>query len=272
MVKMRKILGSLMMLLLAIGVFVPVAADGAEEVVSDQAILFTGNEKKELQTQAKKLEEKTGWEIFIVTTDEYYGKSTMELADDYFDERTGEEDSGFVIYIDMDVRELYFSTAGDCLNYYNDERVESILDEGYYYVSDGEYAECVEAMLEEAEHYYKKGIPDNQRIYDTETGTYSAPYRRLTLGEVATSLVAGSVIAAVIILSVIGKYRWEISNYHYDYQKYGKLDLKVQTDQFVNQTVSRRRIPRSTSSGGGSRSSVHRSSSGRSHGGGGRRF
>lgn len=272
MVKMKqRLLTFGMCLFLALVTYIPVSAE--EQMVFDQAGLLTESEITDLEGMVEEFEEKSGWEIFIVTNSEYTGKSTTAYADNFFDERTDVEDSGFVLLIDMYFREIYISTAGETIPCFNDARIEEILDEGYYYVSDGYYAECFEAMLDEAEHYYKKGIPDNQAIYDTDTGktTY---YRKVTIGEILASLAVGVGVALIIFLGVTGKYRLKFGTYKYDYRKYGKLDLTYHDDQFINQTVTTRRIPRNTSSGGGggSRSSSHRSSSGRSHGGGGRRF
>lgn len=273
MVKMKQRLLTLgMCLFMALATYIPLSAE--DQVVFDQADLMAVDETKTLAQQAKEFEEKSGWEVFIVTKDDYDGRSAMEYADDFFDERTDVSDSGFVLLIDMYIREIYVSTAGDAIPCFNDERIEYILDEGYYYVADGEYADGFEAMLDEAEYYFDKGIPDNQEIYDTETGK-STYYRKLTFGEVLASLAVGVGVALIIFLGVMGKYRLKFGTYKYDYRKYGKLDLKYHDDQFMNQTVTTRRIPRNTSSGGGgggSRSSSHRSSSGRSHGGGGRRF
>lgn len=280
MVKIRKsLVSAVLAFLMLVAARIPVFAE--DQVVFDQMGMFTREQLQELESYGLELEEKTGWEVFLVTKDTFDGRTTREYADDFFDERTTVEDSGIVLLLDMYVREIYISTAGEAQWYLNDSRIETVLDAGYDYISDGSYTEGLKAMLDETENYYDKGIPDNQELYNEDTGE-SVYYRKLTVGEIIATVIAAVVPALIIWAAVNGSYRKKISKYVYDYRKNAKLDLIYHNDQFINKTVHTRRIPKSTGSGGGGggsshrssshRSSSHRSSSGRSHGGGGRRF
>lgn len=252
------------------------SAGMAENYVFDYAGLMSEDEITALEMQIAAMKEKTGWDIFAVTTDYAEGKSAVAYADDFYDERTAEDSDGILVLIDMDNREIYISTCGNAIRYLTDARIERVLDDGFYYVSNGEYASCLSAMLSTSEYYYDAGIQESQYNYDVETGAVSE-YRTLTWMEVVPVFFLAVVVGLVIFFSVKKSYSMKGGRYEYPYMKYGKLDITDHQDQFLRTHTTHHRIQTSSSSGGSSRSSsgrssTHRSSSGRSHGGGGRRF
>lgn len=249
---------------------------GTESYVFDYAGLMSADEIADLEMQIADMKEKTGWDIFAVTTDYAEGKSTVAYADDFYDERTNEDSDGILVLIDMDNREIYVSTCGNAIRYLTDARIERILDDGFYYVSNGEYASCLSAMLSTSEYYYDAGIQESQYNYDVETGAVSE-YRTLTWVEVVPVFILAVAVGLIIYFAVVKSYSLKGGRYEYPYTKYGKLDLTAHEDQFLRAHTTHHRIQTSSSSGGSSssssgRSSTHRSSSGRSHGGGGRKF
>lgn len=249
--------------------------DALESYVYDNAGLMSQDEISDLEMQIADMKEKTNWNIFAVTTDYAEGKSSMAYADDFYDERTDEDSDGILVLIDMDNREIYISTCGKAIRYLTDARIERILDDGFYYVSNGDYASCLSAMLSTAEYYYDAGIQENQYNYDVETGAVSE-YRVLTWMEVVPVIFLSVIVGLAIFFGVKRSYKMKGRRYEYPYMKYGKLDLTEHEDRFIRQHTTHQRIQTESSSGGGrsssGRSSTHSSSSGRSHGGGGRKF
>ena len=251
---------------------------GAVPSVYDEAGLLTEDERVALMEQVTALCEKTGWDIFAVTTANAGGKSAMAYADDFYDARTEEDSDGVLALIDMDNREIYLSTCGDAIRYLEDTRIEAILDDAYYYVADGDYAGCLSAMIYGVEYYYDKGVHQDQYNYDVETGAVSE-YRTLTWMEVVPVALLSAGVGIGIYLIVLSRYSIKGTTADsYPYTRYGKVDLTDFDDRFMHQTVTHHRIQTDNGGGGrssggsGHRSSVHRSSSGRSHGGGGRKF
>lgn len=248
-----------------------------ESYVFDDAGLLSNEEISELDKQIAAMKEKTDWDIFAVTVNDTEGKSAMAYADDFYDERTAEDSDGILVLIDMDNREIYISTCGKAIRYLTDARIERVLDDGYYYVSNEEYASCLSAMLSSAETYFDAGIPEDQYNYDVETGAISE-YRTLTWMEVIPVLLLAVGVGVAIYFIVVRSYSMKGGRYDYPYMKYGKVDLTDQEDRFIREHTTHQRIQTSSSSSGrrssssGGRSSTHRSSSGRRHGGGGRRF
>ena len=279
---MMKKVNKLWMLLWLCMVWMMTMSVSAEEYhIYDHADLLTVQEEEYLENLVTEREEQWDMNFLMVTTDDADGKSAMEYADDFYDAQFPEEseEDGILCLIDMDNREIYLSTSGTAIRYLTDSRIESILDEAYEYVVEGDYYGTFVTFIEETEGYLIKGIPSDQYNYDVDTGEiddYQEPMR-LTLGEFLFAFVAALIPAGVTIGIIKAKYQLKFEDFHYDAYTDSDVQLSVKSDRLVNTFVTHRRIPKNDghsggSGGGGSRSSVHRSSSGRSHGGGGRKF
>ncbi len=256
-----------------IGMPVSIQAEPTQNVYDD-ALLLSEEEAATLSEEIDALEEKTGWVIFAVSTEDAQGKSAMAYGDDFFDNNTAEDASGVVFLIDMDNREVWISTCGEAIRYLTDKKLDNMLDNCYGYVSEAEYFSCFEAMVNDVEYYYDCGIEEGQQNYDVETGAVSR-YHGISLMETGVALLLAVGAGILFFGFIVGKYRLKFNTDTYDFRRYGKLNLTNQVDHLVNVTHTQRRIQSSSGGGGGSssgRSSTHRSSSGRSHGGSGRKF
>lgn len=246
-------------------------------VVFDDAKLMQDEEIEALEKQITNLKDKTGWEILAVTTADAKGKTAMAYADDFYDERTAERADGFLVLIDMDNREIYISTQGKAIRYLTDERTERVLDAGYSYISNGDYASGLSSMIGKVERYYEDGIPKNQYNYDVETGAVSK-YHTLTWMEILPVFLLSAGVGLAIYIGVKKSYRLKGGRYEYPYMKYGEMNLIEKEDRFLRAHTTHQRIQTDSGRSGGNhgsgsgRSSTHHSSSGHSHGGGGRKF
>ena len=243
--------------------------------VYDDAGLLTDSERQALDEKITSLSEETGWNIYAVTTEDARGKTAMAYADDFFDEHSPDQEDGVALLIDMDNREIVLSTCGIAIRYLTDARIDAILDDAYNDVSAGDYADCLNTMLDGVARYYDAGIPSGQYNYDTETGRVSV-YRSIEPMELVIAIILAVGSGVSVYLFVAARYRLKFETYHYPSRENSDVSLKVREDRFINQTTTHRRIQTETSGGGGGhssgRSSTHTSSSGRSHGGGSRRF
>ncbi|MCI8501704.1 MAG: TPM domain-containing protein [Oscillospiraceae bacterium] len=260
-------------LLLILGTLNAAAAE--TRVVDDAGLLSTGEIEKLEGRIASLRQAYPGMDFVFVTTGDAQGKGTQAYADDYFDENgygAGGDDSGILFLIDMDNRNLGISTHADGIRYFTDERIESLLDDAYEFISDGDYYGTANAFLDGAKRYMEAGIPGNQYNYDTETGRTDR-YKSLTVLEIAVSLLIAAAVGAVCCIIVLVRYRGKAGKNSYPFREKSEMRLTRSEDIFLRQTVTTRRISTSSSGGGGSgRSSTHTSSSGRTHGGGTRRF
>ena len=277
----RKLLPFLLILLL-----LPAAALADAQVI-DHANLFSDAEVTEMEAIIARIEQEHQVDMVVLTTydtpDDYSESMWLvrNYADDFYDRGgygMGADFSGMLILLDMNNRVMWLSTGGVMMEYINDSREGSILDQAYTYLSMGNYGSAMKSALSRVEYYMDKGREEGTFLYDEVTGQrLSGIYNALTTTEQGVALLAGIAVAFMVYMSVGGSYSLKGSTYSYDRGSNAAVSFTRDDEVFVRQFT--RRTPRSTgSSSGGSAggrsggSGVHRSSSGRSHGGGGRRF
>lgn len=273
-------LALLFVLLLAFGM----GADAREKAdVFDNAGLFSAYERSSIRELAKELSDEYEINVVVLTADDTYGNSSRDYMEDFYEEE-GYIDNGarggIVFIIDMDNRELNLVTSGDAIYYITDEREESIYDAGISYASVGDYGNAMYAMLQSAQQYFERGIPDRQYVYDEETGRV-VRHRAVSAGEAVISAALAALAAFICCFTV---YRGYGTIKPYEYSLDGNADFRLngRVDTLVNQFETVRRIQEPRPPGGGGRSSggshpgrttVHHSSGGHSYGGGhGRKF
>lgn len=243
--------------------------------LTDQAGLFTEEEASEIERQIAALEEKTGWDIMAVTTDDAGGKGATDYMETWFDDYTGKDD-GIICGIDMDNREIVIRAFGECRFYITDNRTDKVLDAGYEGVSDEKYGEGMKGMLREVETAYREENPENNRLYDEDTGevtNYRKDRWKITKMELLIAAIAALAAGAITAMAVIGKYRLQFGGYKYSIEKNGSVRLRKEEDHFVNQFVTHRHIERDDpDDGDGGISTIHTGAGGRSSSGGSRKF
>lgn len=280
----RKYQGMLLALLLscvvAIGSGFSVNAEtksGGNSQLTDQAGLLTESEADKVEEMIEELEDKTGWDIMAVTTDDAKGMDAEYYAEKWFDDYTTSDD-GIVCLIDMDNGEIQYKIFGEAIYYLTDTRYNNILDYAYECVSDEDYYGTFREMLEGADYYYEQGIPSNQYTYDEDTHeveSYAKAHRKVTPMEALLAVVIALAAGGITVGGIIGSYRLKFGGYKYSIEKNGSVNLRKKEDAFVNQFVTHRHIPKSNGSSGGSssgKSTVHTGAGGRKSGGGGRKF
>ncbi len=288
---MKKVFSLLISALLFAGLF-SVNAFAYDIKLDDAAGLFSDDDIDAITKISDAFGLASDYSVAAVTTDYAEGKTAKEYAEDYYDSLIfdkGWSENGFLILIDMDNRELYFSTAGECTLTYSDYDVESILDSGYEYISDGYYADCVVAMLEHAENIYynysggnyyipdtddysygdsefSDGLvlydgewyevsPDGEWIYAGEYDDYNSSGSQggFELGNILIYIVIGLVIAAVSVFAVKSNYKNIGKGDEFNADDI-TLDLSHSTDNIISRNVVTTRIPRNNNNRPGGRS------------------
>lgn len=252
--------------------------DGGNLVlVDDGANLLSEDIERELLELAGELSADTGYQFMVITADDAGGRQAREYAEDYYMDHSVILD-GAVYLIDMDNREIYIATSGQMRYYLTDSRVDRLLDDAFDCVSEGDYGEAFREMLEGTKDYLSRGIPDGTRLVDADTGEVTV-YRRpksVTALEAVMAVLAGLACGGALYAGIAARYRMKGGRGVSQSQNRSSLELTVSNDRFVNQFVTRRRIPKSpppgSGGGGGHSSTVHTGSGGNSFGGGGRKF
>lgn len=239
----------------------------ATEKVYDFADLFTQEEETTIYEKVTSFINNTNLDLAILTLNNNPKETTKEIADDFFDYNDFKED-GLAIVIDMENREFYISTSGKAILYYDDYRIESMLDNAYY-LTDSLYKDAITSTISDSEYYYNQGII-NADYEITKDGVVVRKTPWITL--IIISLIPTIIITLQLALR---NKKIKLATTADEYLEGNKINITKREDQFVNSHTSSIYIPPSESSGGSSgRSggSFHSGSSGRSHGGGGRKF
>lgn len=245
--------------------------------VYDEAGMFSDDEVTELTAAVDEAEDKTGWDLMLLTVNDASVISTQDYAEEKFNEYA-QSDDGIAFVLDMNARIFYIATAGETYEYIVDTHLNKMLDQATEYAKSGNYDQAMMSMLKDTVTYYQEGKPDNLTIYDEENGIYynagessSEPY--LSGVEFLVAALIGAAVCLGFCLFITGKYRLKFGRYHYSAREHGTVDLHRKEDHFVRQFITRRKIPKNDPpSNGGGTSSVHQGADGRSFGGGGRGF
>ncbi len=241
------------------------------EKVYDFANLLDDSEEDQLYNKINNYIETSKYDLVIVTINDNNKYSATEYADDFFDYNNfgfGTSRDGLLILIDMDTRVIWISTSGMAIKMYDDSRIDSIIDAGYYYLKNQEYYECLTRVIDKINNYFLSGYPSsNSNLFIDEDGN---PYYIKKIPYVMVLLMSGA-ICAITSLILYFKTSSKIKKQNTVTYINPNMTNIIKNDQFVTTYTSRVRI-QSSSSGSGGGSSFHSSSSGRSHGGGGRSF
>ncbi len=285
----RRVLALLLALLLLGCVSFALAA---EQRVFDQAGLLSSAEIDLLEERIAQLRETLGVDIVVLTADEGV-YDTTDYADVFY-ENGGFASSGVLYFIDMQNRMAWISTSGDMIDYIDDPREETILDDQMTCLADGDYYGAFNVALDWTDTFVTDGVGEGHYAYDEETGDILQPedygsnveydYEpqgfHISFGGVLVCLGLG--LLAGFIARAIVKYSYNKAYKAVDYafREKSRLHLTTNTSVLSGQFVTTRVIPRDEGNNGrmggggfgGGGSGVHISSGGGSHGGGGRSF
>ncbi|MBP3916873.1 MULTISPECIES: TPM domain-containing protein [unclassified Clostridium] len=233
--------------------------------IVDDANLLSQSEKNELIEDIENFREKYNMDAVIVTSNDLEGKTPRDYADDYYDYNgygLGNNKSGLLLLIDMDDGKISISTSGDAIEYFTDNRIDSIISDISKYLSNGEYFHACNIFLTDIQYYMDSGVPEGQYTYSEEENT-------LKVGLIALGVAA--IVASITCIIVVNSYKNAKSVSSVNYVDNNSIVFTRRRDTFVNTFTTKTKIEKNNSSGGG-RSSTHRSSSGNTHGGGGGSF
>lgn len=124
--------------------------------IDDKAHMLSEDEIDQIFETAKSNAEEKDETIIVVTTSDSFGKTSMEFADDYYDDVVYDESygkvctDGYLILINMAERKCYISTSGEVIKKYTDEKLNENLDMVYPYLAEGDYETAIINLIENA--------------------------------------------------------------------------------------------------------------------------
>lgn len=263
---MKKIISFLMVLGVVLGCAMDVQAARTGSGVYDGADLLTDSEESRLAETLMTYCDRYEADIAIVTTRDAGGLTAQEYADAYAEslEMAMEKEGypGILFLIDMDNREIYIATQGRAIDWYDEGRIDRILDDCYDSIIEGEYEATCSAFLQ--------GVRDYMGL---EAGRSA----RMDIWDVLIRLVIALAAGGIITFAMVHQRGGRKTTSAATYLNAAQSHLDVQQDRFINRTVTRRHIPKPEHHGGGPSGrggggGFHVSGGGGAHGGGGRKF
>jgi len=140
----------------------------------DFAGLLTDSEKSSIQKEMDRAAQNTKLDIVILTVDNNLGYSQSRLAEDFYD-YGGFGPSGILLLVDMQAREIYLSTTGIAILYFNDSVIETILDDITDNASAADYKKLCGEFCEDVVYYTNMAVNTSQYkkiIREWNTGNY----------------------------------------------------------------------------------------------------
>jgi uncharacterized protein len=241
-----------------------------EDRVVDEADLLTDSQEEALLDKIEDIADEYEFDVVVYTSTDGQIYSAMEEADDIFDYNGygyGEEDDGIIFYVNMEIRDYWFSTKGHGITAFTDYGIDILKEKCQPKLSEGEYYEAFDTYLVLVDEFL--GEAENGKPYDTNN-----KYLTMTdiIIRIAIAVVIAMVIAGIVLLIMSRKMKTAVPQlYAKEYMKKDSFHLTRESDRFLYSNTVRTAIPKSSSGSGGG-SSTHRSSSGSSHGGGGGSF
>lgn len=271
-------------LLLAAVLFVSFSAFAFayESEVKDYANLFNEYELSQIASAASDYTASSDISLSVLTINDAQGLSSEEYANDYIDNLIDNEDwneSSMLFLIDMDNRNVWVSTTGRAEDTYYD--VDSIIDGGFDYLVNGEYAQCILGMIDAADNeayfFDNEGeIVEEHYIYFPEDAfEYEYGYedqRSVGITDVLIYIIVGLGIGGISVLVVKSRYKNFGKGDEFDTDDV-MLNLTGTNDTVISRNVVTTRIPKNNNHHHrGGTGGARPSGGSRSHGGGGRSF
>ena len=211
-----------------------------------------------LTQQLEDIQKELAIDVAVLTEASINGASPANYADKYYGSH-GYSSNGVLLLLVMDERDWLIIADGSCIVPVN---IDEIGDSIVPYFSDGEYYEgfSLYGKLVQAQMEYQHERGD--MVVDSYGNVTFAPDIPHWYDGLIPCLIIGIVIGGISVAVMAYKMKSVRSRGSAaDYVESGSLQLSIQQDRYLYQTVTRR--PKPKDNGG-----AHRSSSGRSHGGG----
>jgi len=241
--------------------FSSVAAAAADKkLIIDNAKLLTPDQVMELNALAVKYGKERETDFIIYTTNEE-GVDAKKLTQDFYDEQAPGYDkkhgNAAIMTVDMKNRYMYIAGFYKAKEYIDDTRVEKILDKVYPYAADNDYYGAFKTYLTVANEYMgiRPGVNPDNILFNIWF-------------QVIVALAIGGGVVWVMIRNSGGR----VTVNRQTYEDQAASGILGRQDQYINTTVTKRKIERNKSDGSGGGGGGGTTSGGHSHSGGGRSF
>lgn len=224
-----------------------------EQVIIDEADLFSESEIDSLQALADKYGEKRDTSYYIITLDDPGSGDVEDYTDNFYHEeiQTDDEEVDLIILvIDMENRKVDIGGFGKMTEYLDDDRIEMIHDKIGSDLSDGNYYDAMETHLKLSYKYsgFKPNANPQNPLYN-----------------IFVQLLIAIVLGSAIVWGMVRQTGGEVTTSRRTYEDTNRSNVLRKRDRYIRRSVTKRRRPKQNKSSGGGRG---RSSGGRMTSGG----
>ena len=266
---MKKIFGiTLLVLLLALTTALAAFAADDFYSVTDSADLLTEAQWKQLNARAEAITEKYGCEVAVVTVDDMYEYDVDYAYDDgdayVFNKALynelgfgyGSDKSCLLLCLSMDDRDYWLEPYGYAKTAFTAHGIDVMIDKHVLpLLKSDKYYEAFSAYLDKAEEYLEMARDGEPFEKNNDPDVLRANF----IGKLFAVILLPALIALIICLIWKGQMKTaKIARTADNYIPEGGFRLTGRTDTFLYRTTTRRKIERSSSSGGSSRGSSGR--------------
>ena len=167
----------------------------SDKYIRDDAGLFTRSGENAIQDYNTKIYNKTGSHIAILTTDSTGGKTLESYTDSAFDSM-GLSEYDMLFAIDTSTDEWYVTT-GMYVADYTDSKLESIFQDGFAAILDGDADDAANTMYEELYSWCKSSLNGTANEDYTPVQETGRVRRKSIIGTIITILVIFWIVKAI---------------------------------------------------------------------------
>ena len=129
--------------------------------VLDESSVLMEEEADWLEGIAEELSEQSGWEIAAVTCSGVSDEDAETVCEEYFTANASGED-GISCIVDTADKEVYFSAEGEAEAYFEEGRIDAVIEEAKEAAFQEDYAQSLYLMLLRAGEAYEAGPQPEQ--------------------------------------------------------------------------------------------------------------
>lgn len=124
--------------------------------VVDNADILTDDQEAQITTRINELRRNNGQDFAFLSTDDFICFDPVEFGAFYWDQNgfgLGQDHSGVLVYLDMNIRMMVIITSGQALADIPDDKVDAILEAAMPFLQKGDYCGAVLLALKMADEY-----------------------------------------------------------------------------------------------------------------------
>jgi len=250
------------------------------EKIYDFSEILTEEEETKILERIKEFTSNTDFDLVILTKELPYSNDhdNEDYSADFYDFNSFDK-NGILFFRNTYSSDPYFDlySFGDAQLYFYDTRLNSILDDIYDNIHEGNYYDGIIQLIERLEEYYSEGkledyfvdndgmLRENDKYYIDKNGKLKRKYDYKV--PILPSAIISLIITLIVISNMVKKNKMiRLATNASVYTNNNSINLTVNKDDLVNSITNRVYMPPSDYSGGGS-SGGHSSSMGHSGGG-----